>query len=346
MKIVVDINHPAHVHFFKNFIWEIRKKGHEVLITASEKDIACKLLDSYGFDYINLGSYGAHLAKKLINLPLMDLKMYKAIRSFKPDLFIGLASFRAAHTSFLLRKKCIIFDDTEHRKEIWLYLPFIPAVFNPSCFKKDLGKKQTRYNGYHELAYLHPHYFTPNPEVLKEIRLSENEKFFIIRFVSWQAIHDLGEKGFSIAGKRRLIKELGRYGRVIITSESHLPEEFEKYKMPISPTKIHDLLYYATLYIGEGATMASEATVLGTPAIFVSSITAGTLEEQEKRYGLLYSFRNEDEAIKKALDLLKTKELKQQWQKKREIMLKDKIDVTAWIVDLIEKKIYPNEMAK
>jgi hypothetical protein len=30
MKIVVDINHPAHVHFFKNFIWEMEERGHQV----------------------------------------------------------------------------------------------------------------------------------------------------------------------------------------------------------------------------------------------------------------------------------------------------------------------------
>ena len=27
MRIVVDINHPAHVHYFKNFIWEMQKKA-------------------------------------------------------------------------------------------------------------------------------------------------------------------------------------------------------------------------------------------------------------------------------------------------------------------------------
>jgi len=29
MRIVVDINHPAQVHYFKNFIWEMGKKEKE-----------------------------------------------------------------------------------------------------------------------------------------------------------------------------------------------------------------------------------------------------------------------------------------------------------------------------
>ena len=53
MRIVVDINHPAHVHYFKNFIWEMEKRGHAILITASEKDISYRLLDAYdGFNYL------------------------------------------------------------------------------------------------------------------------------------------------------------------------------------------------------------------------------------------------------------------------------------------------------
>ncbi len=40
MRILVDIGHPAHVHFFKNFIWEMEKRGHEFIVTARDKDVA------------------------------------------------------------------------------------------------------------------------------------------------------------------------------------------------------------------------------------------------------------------------------------------------------------------
>ena len=36
-------------------------------------------------------------------------------------------------------------------------------------------------------------------------------------------------------------------------------------------------MYYADLFVGESATMASEYAVLGTPAIFVSTSRRGTL---------------------------------------------------------------------
>ena len=82
MRIVVDINHPADVHFFKNFIWEMEKRGHVILITASRKEVSYRLLDNYGFHYEKLGSYGISLAEKMINIPLLDLKMYQAVKKF------------------------------------------------------------------------------------------------------------------------------------------------------------------------------------------------------------------------------------------------------------------------
>src|SRR5690606_16622585 len=150
---------------------------------------------------------------------------------------------------------------------------------------------------YHELAYLHPRRFTPNPRVLDEFGLSENTPFFIVRFVSWRAVHDMGEKGFTEKGKRQLVQDLLKCGRVILTSEDPLPPDLQTYKLSVSLEKVHDLLYYATMYVGEGATMASESAVLGTPSVYVSSITAGTLEEQEKKYDLLRHFRDEKDAL-------------------------------------------------
>lgn len=340
MKIVVDINHPSDVHLFKNFIWEMKKKGHEVLIIATEKDVALSLLDNYGFDYINLGSYGKSLIKKLINIPILDLKMYLKVKEFNPDIFIGLGSIRAAHVSFLLHKKCIIFEDTEHSTEqIKLYLPFVTAVCTPFCFKGDLGKKQIRYNGSHELAYLHPNYFKPNPKVLYELGLNENDPYIIVRFVSWDASHDVGQSG--IYNKKDLVKMLEQYRRVFITSEAKLDSELEKYRLRISPDKLHDLLYYATLYIGEGATTASECAVLGTHAIYVNTLRLGYLDEEEEKYDLVYNFSTQDDIEKKVydktLELLKNHNLREDGKKKRDKLLKDKIDVTAFMAQFVEQ---------
>ena len=153
MKVLVDINHPAHVHFFRNLIQELRHNGINVVITASDKDIAFDLLSLYNLPYINLGSYGHNLLIKLLNIPIMGLKMLKVALKEKPDLMIGLGSSRITHAGFLTGIKTFVFTDTEHvREQLLLYKPFDTRIYTPDCFILELGRKQVRYPYYHELA--------------------------------------------------------------------------------------------------------------------------------------------------------------------------------------------------
>ena len=272
MRLVIDIGHPAHVHVFKNFIWMMESKGHDCLITVNEKEIACDLLDNYGFQYVNHGAYGKSIIRKFFNLPVMLFKLYRTVRPFSPDVFLGVASGRAAQVAFLMGKRSILLDDTENGKaEAMLYRHFIDYVCTPSCYQRDLGKKQVRYSGYHELAYLHPNHFTSRPEVLRKMELTEQDKFVIMRFVSRPAVHDIGHPGLGLDSKRKAVQAFSEHARVFITSESPLPEDLEPYRIRIPPEEIHHVLTYATLLYGESATMASEWAVLGTPAIYLDN---------------------------------------------------------------------------
>ncbi len=343
MKVLVFINHPADVHQFKNMIWILEEHGHTVKILARHKEVSFYLLDIYGFKYMPIGKLHASIIGKAYELITTDYKCYKLAKEFGPDILVDVAIY-GSHISRLIRKPSIIFNDTEIANLTnMLYVPFANVICNPSCFKKNLGGKQVRYNGYHELAYLHPNYFKPDSSVLDELGLSEKDNFVILRFVAWQAAHDIGQHGFDMPTKRKLVEEISKYARVFITSEIPLPSEFDKYKVTAPPEKIHDLLYYATILIGDTQTMTTEAAVLGTPAIrcnsFVGPNDMGNFIELEKKYDLIYSFREPDKAIQKAVELLQQPDLKKQWAKKRERLLVDKIDVTQFMVDFIEN--YP-----
>ena len=348
MRIVVDINHPGHVHYFKNFVRDVRKHGHEVLVTASEKEITFRLLQEYGLDFVPLGSYGATLAKKALNIPRLDLKMYEAVRKFRPDVFLGFGSIKNAHVSRLLRKPAIAFDDTEPSPvEHMLYVPFTDAILTPSCFRKDFGRKHLRYDGYIELAYLHPGYFTPDPAVLDLAGVGRGEPYTVLRFVGWNAANDLGHSGFDLATKRRAVRDLEKYGKVFISSELPLPADLEPYRLMTPPGLIHSLLHYAQLLVCDSGTMTTEAAILGTPVVRCDSIVSnqnfGNFAELEHRYGLIYSLASPQAALDRALDLAARPGLKDEWQKKREAMLKEKIDVNAFMVRFVEE--YPASFA-
>lgn len=353
MRIVVDLNHPAHVHLFKNFIEIMNSKGHDVLITASDKEITFELLNLYNFEYVNLGSYGKSPFEKLLNVPKLDYRMYKAVKKFNPDIFLGVGSIRASHVAYLMGKPSIAFEDTEHCKEQHiLYIPFTSTILTPSCFKGNLGKKQIRYNGYHEISYLHPNYFKPNPSVLEEMGLSKDDNFFLIRFASFSATHDTQSEKFKKEYVLPLIEKLEKNGKIIISSEEKLDKYLEKYQYNLSPTKYHDVLYHAKMYIGESSTSAEEAAILGTPSLNFERILingtphsfgelSGVLNELENKYGLVYCFHDEEKLLQKLDELLDKgiKDTKQEWIEKSYKLLKDNIDVTQFMVWFIEN--YP-----
>jgi predicted glycosyltransferase len=337
MKILVDVSHPAHVHFFRFAIGEWERLGHQVRIVARDKDLTLPLLEEYGFSYDCLSSMREGVLGLALELVEHEARLLRFARRFRPDVMLNVGGTFIVHVAKLLGIRSIVFSDTENATlSNRITYPFADEICTPSCYRVDLGKNQVLYDGYQELAYLHPRYFTPDPQVLKEAGLHPDQRLFLIRFVSWGAAHDVGHNGFSLEGKRHLVQQLDVLGRVIITSEATLPAEFDPYRMSIPPTKVHDLLHYSSLYIGEGGTMAAEAALLGTPNIRVSTRTAGTHEEREQKYQIGYRIPDEGEAIAMAVELARDPKIREDFQKKRDAMLADKIDVTAWMVRFVE----------
>jgi len=181
-----------------------------------------------------------------------------------------------------------------------------------------------------EQCYLQKEYFRPNNKILKKLKLKKSNKFVIIRLVSWKASHDIGHKGFSLDYLERLIELVENHAKVFISVEGDIPEKLEKYKLSIDPTEIHNILYYAELFIGEGATMASECAVLGTPSIYVNSLSAGSLESQSKE-NLIYLFNSTDGVLEKAGEILRDDYYKVKQRKIKEKALKQKVDVNKLI---------------
>jgi len=345
MKILIDMGHSGHVHLYKNVIKGLVENNHKIKITVRDKEVASKLLDSYGFNYEIITVHKEHLVDKGLDMIYRSAILYRIIKQFNPDIISGFCNFYLSQIGKLLNIPSVVLTDTEHASvQNALTFPFCDKILTPNAFGKQLGTKQVKYDGYHELAYLHPNYFTPSPSVLGLLDVGKEEKYIIFRFISWNAAHDIGHTGLSLQAKRQIVREFSKFAKVFITSETPLPRDLEKYKIPIPPERMHDALHYSTLYIGEGATMASECAVLGTPAIYVNNLSAGTLEEQRSKYGLIFYCKNSNEIIDTALDLLANPNLKKEFRGKQQKMLADKIDVTSFLLDYIEN--YPMKAKK
>jgi hypothetical protein len=317
----------------------MKSKQHDVVITARNKDVLQSLLNLEEMPFIDTGKgkLGSGAIGKLLYLLYAELFFYFLFIKHKPNIVLSFGSTPCAHNCFIFRIPHISFDDTEHAKlNRKLYAPFTEVIFTPSCFYEEVGKNQFRFNSYMELFYLHPSKFLPSKnynEILKK------EKAVLLRFVSWEAFHDIGQKGLTIDEKIKLTKLISKDYDVFISSESELPQELKKFNLNIPVNEIHNFLTNIDLYIGEGGTMASECAMLGIPSIYINSLPLMGYLKEAKEYGLLFHMTSYNEIVEKSLEILRDKESKKIYISRKNDFIAGKIDPNSMLVWFIEN--YP-----
>ena len=343
MNILIDIGHPAHVHLFRPFAHEMEEKGHRVLFTCRDKEFEIALLRAEGFDFISFGKKYATKWGKMWGLLKFDWMEWRICHRFKPDILLSHGSMYAAHAAWLCRRPHVSFEDTFNFEQIRLYEPFSSAILTADYAHPAVSEKEIRYAGYHELAYLHPKRFAPDRSVLDELGVKEGERYVLLRFVSWNATHDAGHKGMSMENKRRAVQMFSRYARVFISSEKELPDDLRAYKLPTPPERVHHVMAFSSLIFGESATMVSEGVVLGVPGIYMDDTGRYYTREQEQRYGLCFNYSESAEdqarAIEKGVEILSAPAFDLSGHER---LLRDKIDVTGFLVDFVEN--YPQSI--
>jgi predicted glycosyltransferase len=219
--------------------------------------------------------------------------------------------------------------------------PFAHILTSPDCLPENWGPRHVRYSGYKQSAYLHPDHFTPDPSVLEELGVCPGERYFLVRFVAMHASHDSGETGMTLAAKRTVIERLVRHGRVFLSCETGIPPEWRHLAYSLPADRIHHVLAFADLVVGDSQTMTAEAAVLGTPSLRASSFAGriSYLEELEHRYGLTWGFHpaKEDALLARLDSLLAIDDLRAQIAPGHMQMLEEKVNVARWYSDLIER---------
>lgn len=339
MRVIFDIGHPAHVHLFKHLARLLMKNGDEVLFTARDKEFELDLLEAEGFPYVNFGKHYRSLPGKLWGLVRYDIQMFLTGLKFKPDLFVSHGTPYAAHAAFLLGAKNLAIEDTGNIEQVILYRPFTDAILTPAVLPKDLGPKQIRYNSYHEIAYLHPDFFTPDPSIRQWLGVREDEEYAIIRFISWNATHDVGHKGMSADDKVRLVKKLSERMRVFITSERGVADELKKYCLSMPPDKFHHVLNYASIVVSEGTTTGVEAGILGTPCVYISTFVDPNCQEMEQ-FGLVFNTSESGKVfdmVDRVLD-----EKRETYRERSKAFLATKENATQYYFDFINERYRQN----
>ena len=336
MKVMLSIDHPAWAHQFRYIVKRLESRGDKVLTLAVEKDGDTRLLDRFGIPYVlSARSTGKNILEKgLLFLGLCVEHSWRALR-FQPDVLIGRASPMMAVAAWVCRKPHIIYEDTEVSKfSLRICKRLSTKILTPRTFLTDLGPRQERLDTYKELFYLHPSVFTPDKQVLRNCGFNPDEKYILVRFVAWNASHDIGKHGLDDEGKVQLVERLERYGRVYVSAEGDVPEELRPRLLKTPYELIHHVLAFAQLVFSEGATMASEASVLGTHALYVNTIVSGSTREQSERFHLMDCFNEGEDryerAAARAEELLAMPGLKEIGLEKQKKLLSEKVDINGY----------------
>lgn len=371
MNVLIQLSHPAHFHLYKLVAKNLMEDGNKVLFVIKSKDILETLLQNAGLPYVNINQH-AHRGSKLgilWDMFVREWRIIKLCRKHKINLITG-STPETAHVSWLLRIHGVNTGEDDAAvisMFIKIAKPFIDGYVAPdSCEMGPVEPKTAHYPGYHELAYLHPNHFTPDPKIVEAYGIDTSKPYFVMRFASLNAHHDSGIKGINTEIAQRLIDILKPHGRIYITSERPLEPQFEEYRIKINPLDMHHVMAFVSLYIGDSQTMAAEAGVLGVPFVrfndFVGRI--GYLRELEDVYELGYGIhasalpadspirRNDgspqpsgvEELYKRVEQLvaMPSEERRATFQSRRQKMLSEKIDCAKFLTYFIEN--YPQSV--
>ncbi len=347
-KIIIYLGHPAHYQLFKNVIQNLSNKGHEIKLIISKKEILEDLLNAANIEYQNIHPENRqnNFLNYILKIIKRNIRLYRICKEFKPDLLVG-TSVENSHISKLLRIPSInVNEDDSNVVPLYANLsyPWASVILNPvSCSSGRWEHKAVKYNGFHELAYLHPNQFTPDINIVKKY-VQTDDPLFLIRFSKLAAHHDVGIRGLNNENTLNIISILKPHGKVLITSEKEIAPNLDQFRIDINPLDIHHLLAYSKIFISDSQTMSAEAGILGTPFIryndFVGRI--GYLNEIEQKYELGFGFRISEitQLYDKLIELIHTTDIDEVFKSRKEKLLSDKIDVAKFLTWFINN--YPN----
>lgn len=338
MKYIFELNHPKHYYQFKYVMAKLMEDGNEVKVVARDKDVLLNVLQQEQVEYELFGRHNKKMFWKVFGTIPILFKYGRMMRKFDPDVIVSKASFYAVLLARVQGRKSVIFPDSEVVKVTNKYVvPLATKVITPETFGLDYGRKHIRIKGFFEDCYLSPSVFTPDETLLEKYGVQR--PYALFRFVGWYANHDVGNGGFTLEQKVKLVNEVEKYLKVYVSSEKPLPDELKHCQLSTPASLMHHVLAFADLYLGDSQTMATESALLGTPAIrsntFVGDNDMTNFKVLENKFGLMKNVALFDQVERTAIDYAEHSK-KEEWMEKKKEYYAYSGDVNHQITSILE----------
>lgn len=360
MRILFSVNHPSQYHMFRHLAKNLVAEGNKVIFFIQSRGIIEELVrfDKFEFRYSSSKSlrklfkrkYGI-LIRGVISLIQQEIRILTYCLMHKVDFLMG-TDIAISHTGYILKKPVFVFSDDDYvfiKPYCNMAYPFAKFIIAPEVTDVHKWKhKKLAYLGTQKSAYLHPKYFKPDVSVLEKYNL-QGTKFFLIRLVNFDALHDAlhnVSSGLNNTILDRLIPMLENYGKVLISFENERDDRYKQYSLNIDHIDIHSIIYYADMFIGDSQSMHIEAALLGTPSIrsnkwVMSKDRVNVIDYVEKKcpFNISIPLNDEDSLIKKVQFFLES-DSKQKAQYYSKQFFEENTNLTDFMFWILSE--YPN----
>ena len=345
MKIVVDIAHFPHLNFFRNAVSILQKERHiDIdLIIQPRGNLASIVNKEYpNLPFTTFGGHRKSLFGKAANILLRDMHMLPYLRRENFDVSTGVQASNLSHVSYLLRKPSVVFDDdAEFKLTFYPYKFFATHIVVPHCIPIK-GKTILKYRGFKELAYLHPHYYTPDQKCLNEYGLKP-QRYVFIREVTNTTTDYRGLKMGQLSEVVPYLKDAD-FEIVLSLEEKQLTKQFEDDCIILNePVRdIYSLLHFAAFTLSSGDTMARESCLTGTPAIYTGKKSMAVNKELEKK-GCFFKVDNVSNVMQQVKEIIENDIKKETEYTIQKAIKNEWEDTTQVIIDVLLSKLYKDE---
>jgi len=330
LKILFDIGHPAHFHFFSEIIQRLKNANHDVLLVIREKDCTRELVEGQKLKFISRGKGAGGFTGRMFYLMKMFFFFRKIIRNEKPDIVVSFGSPYTALVRAVMKFPLILVTDAEPNKTERFFFKWPDVIITPDSFQHDYGEKHLCFRGTKELAYLSKDSIMVNPD---------SQDYVLVRFVEHGAMHYKGLRHNYMQMREQLIGGLVELMSVQISSEENLSLSMQPYVIDEPSDLLHTKIANARIVVTESATVAAEAAVLGVPVIMISSLYWGYIRQLES-LGVIIKREPGMDYYTEAVTLAKSvMDGKVEYPDIQEF-LDEADDVNHFVISIIEKTVH------
>jgi len=300
-KVWIDLDNSPHVPFFNPIIQELRKNGHEVILTTRDCSQTCGLADLFHMKYRRIGRhYGKQKFLKVAGTILRALQLMRAVWKEKPSLAISHGSRAQMISAWFLKVPSIVLMDYEHvkgfLKPTWIMMPEVI----PSDLVKFDRERIIQYPGIKEDIYVPT--FKPNPAIKTELGVEADELLVTIRPPATEAHYHNPESEALFSAVVKLVGSVQSTRMVILPRNEVQKEQIQREwsdwcnnRKIIIPENVVDglnLLWHSDLAISGGGTMNREAAALGVPVYSIFRGQIGAVDRYLAKNGRLTLLEN------------------------------------------------------